>query len=67
MRVFLVWCGVFVTSGIVGAQSVEQQITEALLPAPESLRPAATVITRDAQGRPSILRQGTNSLVFEPD
>ena len=49
MRVFLVWCGVFVTSGIVGAQSVEQQITEALLPAPESLRPAATVITRDAQ------------------
>lgn len=67
MRVFLVWCGVFVTSGIVGAQSVEQQITEALLPAPESLRPAATVITRDAQGRPSILRQGTNSLVCEPD
>jgi hypothetical protein len=53
--------------GIATAQSVDEQIAAAVLAAPESLRDAATVITRDAHGHPSVIRQGTNALVCEPD
>ena len=49
------------------AQSVEDQIAEALLVAPDTLRDGATVIVRDDQGIPSIVRNGTNELVCEPD
>ena len=55
------------TTSIVTAQTTDEQIAEAVLAAPESLRDAATVITRDAHGHPSVIRQGTNSLVCEPD
>ena len=49
------------------AQSINAQITEALLAAPEALRAGATVIVRDSDGRPKILRKGTNTLVCESD
>ena len=49
------------------AQSVEEQVAEAVLAAPESLRAGATVIVRDAAGVPSVIRRGTNELVCEPD
>ena len=49
------------------AQSVEEQVAEAVLPAPESLKAGATIIVRDAQGEPRVIRRGTNSLVCEPD
>ena len=49
------------------AQTVTDQIAEATLAAPEPLRDGARVIVRDAEGRPTILRAGTNSLVCEPD
>ena len=52
---------------LAGAQTVEEQITEAVLAAPESLRDGATVIVRDNQGIPTIIRNGTNELVCEPD
>ena len=48
------------------AQSVDEQIAEAVLPAPESLKAGATIIIRDAQGEPRVIRRGTNSLVCEP-
>ncbi len=38
-----------------------------MLAAPESLRDGATVIVRDDQGIPTIIRHGTNELVCEPD
>ena len=49
------------------AQTVTEQIAEAVLAAPEPLRDGARVIVRDDEGRPTILRAGTNSLVCEPD
>ena len=49
------------------AQTVETQIAQAVLAAPESLRDGATVIVRDDQGIPTIIRHGTNELVCEPD
>ena len=49
------------------AQSVEEQVAQAVLAAPEPLRAGATVIVRGADGAPSIIRQGTNELVCEPD
>ena len=48
-------------------QSVEDQITEAVLPLPEDLRAGATVITYDPEtGSRKVLRQGTNTLECEP-
>ena len=49
------------------AQSVEEQVAQAVLAAPEPLRAGATVIVRGADGAPSVIRQGTNELVCEPD
>lgn len=49
------------------AQTVDEQIAEAVLAAPEPLRAGATVIVRDDQGIPTIIRHGTNELVCEPD
>ncbi len=43
------------------------QIAEAVLAAPEALRNGAAVIVRDANGTPSVVREGTNGLVCEPD
>ncbi len=67
MKRVIFGCLLLATPSIATAQTAEEQIAEAVLAAPESLRDAATVITRDAQGRPSIIRQGTNALVCEPD
>ena len=53
--------------GLAPAQTVEEQIAQALLPAPDSLKDGATVIVRDDRGRPRVIREGTNSLVCEPD
>jgi len=48
-------------------QSVEDQITEAVLPLPEDLRAGATVVIYDAEtGARKVLRQGTNTLECEP-
>ena len=49
------------------AQSIEESIAEAVLAAPASLRNGATVIVRDPRGIPKVVRQGTNTLVCEPD
>ena len=54
------------TNFVVG-QSNSEQIAEAVSAAPEILRSAATVIIRDDQGVPTILRQGNNELICEPD
>lgn len=52
---------------LTAAQSVEEQVAQAVLAAPEPLRAGATVIVRGADGVPSVIRQGTNELVCEPD
>jgi len=49
------------------AQSVEDKVDQALLAAPESLRDDATVVEYAIAGQRTTLRQGTNSLVCEPD
>ena len=49
------------------AQSVEEQIAEAVLAAPEPLRADATVIVRGDDGAPNVIRQGANELVCEAD
>ena len=60
------------TPGLAAAQAAgdpgdEALIAEAVLAAPETLRAGATVIVRDAQGVPTIIRHGTNELICEPD
>ena len=70
MRLLLfvsLWLLLGLLSGTPTAQTVTDQITEAVLAAPESLRDGARVIVRDDEGQPTILRAGTNSLVCEPD
>lgn len=60
-------CVLLMTPCVVTTQSVDELIAEAVLAAPEPLRDGATVVIRDDRGRPSIIRQGTNALVCEPD
>ena len=51
----------------VGDRADDELIAEAVLAAPDMLRAGATVIVRDAQGIPTIVRHGTNELICEPD
>ncbi len=67
MRGVILSCVLATMPCVAAAQSTEDQIAEALLAAPESLRAGATVIARDTQGRPNIIRPGTNELVCETD
>jgi len=49
------------------AESVDDQIAQAVMPLPEDLQAGATVVTYDpATGARKVLRQGTNSLECEP-
>lgn len=47
--------------------SQPKKVAEAVLAAPAALRDGATVVEYDAQGERHVLRQGTNTLVCEPD
>jgi len=47
--------------------SSEAQITEAVSPLPESMRDTAKVITFDAKGNVVVLREGTGSVVCQPN
>ena len=67
MRGVILSCMLVIMPCVAAAQSTEDQIAEALLAAPESLRAGATVIARDTQGRPNIIRPGTTELVCETD
>ena len=49
------------------AESVDDQIAQAVLPLPEDLQAGATVVTYDpATGARKVLRRGTNSIECEP-
>ena len=49
------------------AESVNDQIAQAVLPLPEDLQAGATVVTYDpATGARKVLRQGTNTIECEP-
>lgn len=67
MRSLFVVAALLVMPAAAAAQSVEDQIAQAVLAAPEPLRAGATVIVRGDDGAPSVIRQGTNELVCEPD
>jgi hypothetical protein len=43
------------------------KVAEAVLAAPKALRDGATVVEYDDKGERHVLRQGTNSLICEPD
>ena len=72
-RVSSLWCLVLlVTVGVtvpVVAQerSSHELIEEALLPAPPDLRDGATVVVYDADLNRTVLREGANGLICEPD
>ena len=63
----LVIAAVLLAVPAAAAQSVDEQIAEAVLAAPEALRAGARVIARDADGVPTVIRRGTNELVCETD
>jgi hypothetical protein len=52
---------------LAAAETVDEQIAEAVLPLPKELRAGATVVTFDpATGARKVLRQGNNSIVCQP-
>ena len=67
MRKLIIAAALLALPCVAAAQSVEEQVAQAVLAAPEALRAGATVIVRGADGLPSVIRQGTNELVCEPD
>lgn len=53
-------------AGTAPAQSVEDQIADAVRPLPEDLKAGATVYVYDASGDRKILRKGTNAVECQP-
>jgi len=68
MRSTLVVC-IFVLGATiaVSTQTNEQKISDAVKALPESMREGAAVVEYDADGYRTVLREGSNSLVCEPD
>ena len=71
-RVFAVTSVVAVSAVVAGAQSVSyppsaRQISAAVSPLPEELRATARVLGHDSQGKPAVLRQGSNDFVCIAD
>ena len=63
----LVFGGLLVGPATARAQSVDQQIADAVLPLPEDLKAGATVVTYDPDtGERIVLRQGTNQVECNP-
>ena len=68
MRSTLVACIFILGATIaVNTQTNEQKISDAVKALPESLRDGAAVVEYDADGYRTVLREGSNSLVCEPD
>ena len=55
------------TTAAVNTKTNEQKIADAVKALPESMRDGASVVEYDADGYRTILREGNNSLVCEPD
>ena len=58
---------VLATAGLASTQTAEEKIAEAVKALPESMRDGAAVVEYDADGYRTILRDGTNAMVCEPD
>ena len=52
---------------VMNAPPADDKVATAVLAAPNALRGGATVVEYDASGERHVLRQGTNTLVREPD
>ena len=49
------------------AQTAEELVAEAIIPLPDHQKDDATVVRYEADGRRTVLRQGSNAMVCEPD
>ncbi len=69
MRIFVLLAIMVADVGFAQAQekSVEQQISEALMPLPYDLRAGTTVIGYDITGKKIVLRRGTNNFMCTAD
>ena len=69
MKIFVVLAMAVAIAGVAQAQekSVEQQISEALMPLPDDLRAGAGVLGYDAAGKKVVLRHGTNNMTCIAD
>ena len=56
-----------VTTIAVSTQTNDQKISDAIKALPESMREGAAVVEYDADGYRTVIREGSNSLVCEPD
>ena len=54
-------------AGLASAQTTDEKIAQAVKALPESMQDGASVVEYNATGHRTILREGTNSLVCEPD
>jgi len=71
MKHLICLAGGLVLSTVLGlaadpALSVDEQISQAVLPLPADLRAGATVYTYDDMGNRKVLRQGTNNVECQP-
>lgn len=69
MKIFLVLAMTFAAAEVIQAQerSVDEQITEALMPLPPDLRAGASVIRYDDTGKKILLRRGTSNITCTAD
>ncbi len=67
LRFLIAAAVLFVSPRAYTAQSLEDQIAEAILAAPDSMRADATIVFYDRAGKRNLIREGTNSLICEPD
>ncbi len=66
-RVALTCTILVVIANLASGQTTEEKISRAIQALPESMRAGASVVEYDAMGYRTVLREGTNSLVCEPD
>jgi len=66
-RVALTCTTLVVIVSLASGHTPEEKISQAIKALPESMRAGASVVEYDAIGYRTVLREGTNSLVCEPD
>ena len=66
-RVALTCTTLVVIVSLASGHTPEEKISQAIKALPESMRAGASVVEYDAMGYRTVLREGTNSLVCEPD
>ena len=66
-RVALTCAILVVIANLASGQTTEEKISQAIKALPESMRAGASVVEYEDMGSRPVLRQGTNSVVGDPE